>query len=166
MSTRVVAIDGPGGAGKSVLAESLAVELDVAKIVHTDEFASWDDPLDWWPRLLAQVLEPLGRNESSRYQRYDWDEQRLSDWRDVEPAPFLILEGVSSSRESFSRYLAYRIWVETPRSERLRRGLERDGPDRLELWNSWMQSEDAYIARENPMQRADCVIDGMRPLDG
>ena len=59
MSTRIVAIDGHGGAGKSTLAEELAGELGSAQIVHTDDFASWGFPLDWWPRLLDEVLEPV-----------------------------------------------------------------------------------------------------------
>src|SRR5215212_9991964 len=61
MSTRIVAVDGPGGAGKSTLAAALAAELD-APVVHTDDFASWDNPLDWWPRAIHQVLEPLTRD--------------------------------------------------------------------------------------------------------
>ena len=48
MTTRIVAVDGPGGAGKSSLSEWLAGELD-APIVHTDDFASWDNPTSWWP---------------------------------------------------------------------------------------------------------------------
>ena len=65
MTTRIVAVDGPGGAGKSTLAERLAAALENAPVVHTDDFASWDNPLDWWPRLLKDVLEPLSRRDRS-----------------------------------------------------------------------------------------------------
>jgi uridine kinase len=44
MTTRLIAIDGPGGAGKSTLAERLAKQLSGAQIVRTDDFASWDNP--------------------------------------------------------------------------------------------------------------------------
>ncbi|HXR12510.1 MAG TPA: hypothetical protein VN770_09460, partial [Gaiellaceae bacterium] len=47
VGTRIVAVDGAGGAGKSSLAERLASRLG-ASIVHTDDFASWDNPVDWW----------------------------------------------------------------------------------------------------------------------
>jgi uridine kinase len=50
MTTRVIAIDGPGGSGKSTLAENLSPALGHAPIIHTDDFASWDVPLEWWPR--------------------------------------------------------------------------------------------------------------------
>jgi len=46
---------------------------------------------------------------------------------EVAPAEFLVLEGVSASRGAFRPFLAYAIWVETPRAERLRRVLARDG---------------------------------------
>ena len=52
-ATRITAVDGPGGAGKSTLAAALAVELG-AQLVHTDDFASWENRLDWWPSLVAE----------------------------------------------------------------------------------------------------------------
>src|SRR5579875_2493990 len=158
MTTKVIAIDGPGGAGKSTLAERLSDALGNTPILHTDDFASWDNPVDWWPRVITEVLEPLSVNQSGRYQRYDWPSRATAEWHDVPPAPYVILEGVSASREAFRPYLCYTIWVETPREERLRRGLERDGMDARELWEGWMAEEDAYIEREHPVRRADIVV--------
>jgi 2-phosphoglycerate kinase len=40
MPTKIIAIDGPGGAGKSSLAALLAHELGSAPVLHTDDFAS------------------------------------------------------------------------------------------------------------------------------
>lgn len=162
MSTRVIAIDGLGGAGKSALAGKLAPLLE-AEVLCTDDFASADTPLEWWPRLIEQVLVPLSRNEPGRYQRYDWSKGRLAEWNDVAVAPFLVLEGVSSSRAAFAPYLAFRIWVETSRKERLRRGLERDGMDARELWRGWMAAEDAYVSAEHPERGADVVVSGETP---
>ena len=48
---KLVAVDGPSGAGKSTVARSLAEEMG-ATVVPTDHFATWDDPVAWWPRLL------------------------------------------------------------------------------------------------------------------
>jgi uridine kinase len=160
MRCRVVAIDGPSGAGKSTLAARVAAILP-AQVVCTDDFASWEEPLEWWPRLIEQVLDPLSRNQRGRYQRFDWPTGRLAEWHEVPVASFLVLEGVSASRAAFARYLAFRAWVETPREERLRRGLERDGQHAAGLWREWMAPEDAYIATEHPERRADLVVPGV-----
>ena len=165
MTTKIIAIDGPGGAGKSSFAEQLSQKLDNAPVLHTDDFASWENPLNWWPRLLEQVLEPLSRNERACYQRYDWSTKRLAEWHEILPAEYFLLEGVSSSREVFRPYIALSVWIETPRQERLRRGLERDGETARSQWEEWMIHEDEYIEFEHPEQKADLVIKGTEPYD-
>src|SRR5687768_15818090 len=119
--TVVVGIDGCGGAGKSTLAESLRLLIPEAVVVHTDDFAAWNNPIDWWPRLLEQVLLPISEGQPARYQRYDWTEKRLAEWHDVS-APVVIVEGVTATRKEFRPYLAYKIWVDCPRELRLQRG--------------------------------------------
>ena len=162
MKTKIIAIDGAGGAGKTTLAAKLSAALGDAPIIHQDDFASWDNPLNWWPRLIKQVLKPLSKNQTAHYARYDWGgARRLAEWREVQPCEYLILEGVSASREVFRPYLAFSVWVETPRVERLRRGLARDGEDARELWNKWMAEEDKYISREQPQERADAIVNGI-----
>lgn len=160
MRTRIVAIDGLGGAGKSTLAARLSQLVALGRIVHTDDFASWEEPIEWWPRLLAQVLEPLGRNEAAHYQRFDWERRELAEWHEVAPGGVVLLEGVTASRAAFRPYLTFSIWVETPRNERLRRGLIRDGEGALGQWEEWMAAEDAYVAAERPVERADLVVAG------
>jgi uridine kinase len=160
MPTKIVAVDGPGGAGKSTLAARLAEALGGAQIVSTDDFASWSNPLDWWPRLIEEVLEPLARDERSRYRRSRWQSDQPEEWKEVAPAEFVILEGVSASRAAFQPYVTYSIWVETPREVRLQRGLARDGEAARGRWEKWMAEEDAYVARERPRERADAVVRG------
>jgi uridine kinase len=160
--TRIVAIDGPGGSGKSTLAAWLAARLD-AQVIHTDDFAAWDDPVDWWPRLIELALEPLAAGRRARYDPTRWggaERERIV----IEPLGTVIVEGVTASRKAFRSYLAYSIWVETPRDLRLRRGLERDGEAALGAWTDWMEAEDRYIERERPAERGDLVIPGDQDL--
>lgn len=163
MTTRIVGVDGCGGAGKSTLAERLAIPLR-AQIIHTDDFASWDNPLDWHGRLLEQVLEPLARNVAGRYQRYDWHMRALAEWHDVGAGGVVIVEGVSATRAVFRPMLSYSIFVDAPQAVRLARGLERDGPQAIGLWRDWQRAEDEYLATERPAAFADAVLDGTRAL--
>jgi uridine kinase len=170
LSTSVVAIDGYGGAGKSTLASRLGPLLTDqglrVDLVHTDDFAQADIPLNWWPRLITQVLQPLRAGLPARYQRYDWDVQCLAEWHSIEPGGLIVLEGVSSSRNAFRPYLSLAVWVETPVDERLRRGLERDGEAARERWRQWMADETAWGELERPWERADLVVPGVEEQAG
>jgi len=161
---RIAAIDGPGGAGKSTLARRLARAAGNASIVHTDDFASWDEPIEWWPRLISDALEPLAAGRDARYRRYDWDRQAMGGWVETPAAPLVIVEGVSSGRVAFRPFLTFTIWVETPRPLRLDRGLERDGQELRPLWEEWIVAEDAFFAAERPDLAADLVVAGAPAL--
>ena len=155
--TVVIGIDGCGGAGKSTLAAALVERIEGAAVIHTDDFASWDRPIEWWPRLLEEVLLPLSKGEVARFQRYDWITRSLAEWQEVN-APIIILEGVGSTRLEFRQFLAFRVWVDCPRAERLQRGLERDGVQAEGLWRTWMRAEDAYRDAHRPKENADRLV--------
>ena len=160
MLTRIVAIDGLGGSGKSSFALHLSRELGGAVIVQTDDFATWDNPIDWWPDLLERVLIPISRGSAARFERSRWGREADGELVVVEPTEFLILEGVTASRDAFAPYLTYSIWLETPESLRLQRGLDRDGPTAREQWQAWMAHEHCYRSNERPDERADLVVRG------
>jgi len=109
-------------------------------LVHTDDFASADNPLNWWPRMTA-----------ARYQRYDWDSERVAEWHSIEPGGLVLLEGVSS----------WPCGVETPPDERRRRALARDGERMREQWRRWTADEMAWGDSELPWTRADVVVSGV-----
>jgi uridine kinase len=170
--TRIIGIDGHGGSGKSTLAELLAHQLR-AEILHTDDFASWDNPKNWWPELIERVLEPIAAGATTlSYPRSKW-------WPDHHPHPvvnqpvseFMILEGVSSLRKEFRRYLAFGIFVAASREVCLARGIARDAqmgtPEEItELWEQYYKDEESYIQRDDPEKYADVVLDGAIPFEG
>ena len=159
-ATRLVAIDGPGGAGKSTFAARLT-EACHAQVLHTDDFASWDNPLNWWSRLEEQVLGPIAADQVARYQRYDWERRALAEWHEIAPGGVLILEGVSSARAALRDRLSLSVWVDTPRHIRLARGLARDGREAETLWKQWMHDEDAHFSSDRTREHADVIASGI-----
>lgn len=98
--TRLVAVDGPSGAGKTAFAARLADALAAVgsgrvPVVHTDDLLDgWDDQLTFWPRLEESVLAPVRAGRAGAYHRYSWVRRRfLPQPVPVPAAPVLILEG-------------------------------------------------------------------------
>lgn len=164
---RLVAVDGPGGSGKSTFAGRLAAALGGAPTVHTDDFASHDEPTQWWPRLEQAVLRPLAAGRPARFHPYDWVARSRVGLVQIAPAPVVLIEGVSSARAAVRARLTFSVWLQTGRDERLRRGLERDGQDLAGFWAHWMAEEDAFYAADPTADVLDLVVDGapQRPHD-
>lgn len=118
----LVGVDGPGASGKSTLAALLAERLPGAAIVHVDDFyrPSGDERPDGFgadfdlERLERQVLRPAFADGTVRYQRYDWDSDRLAEWHDVPAHIPLVIEGVYSTRAGVRDLYTYRIYCHTP----------------------------------------------------
>jgi uridine kinase len=168
-AARLIAIDGPSGSGKSVLADALLEDLRgagiQAAVVRTDDFATWDDPVSWWPRLVDGVLIPLERNRPGSYRRTEWVDgtPRPGAMITVEVPEVLILEGVSAGRRSIRPRLSTLIWCELPdRAERLERAVARDGTAALEPLRAWQRFEDGWFAIDDPRADADVIVSGSR----
>jgi uridine kinase len=165
----VIAIDGPSGSGKSVLADALYADLTQAGVrtalVSTDDFATWDDPVAWWPRLAGGVLAPLAEGRPGSYQRTEWTNGIPHPGAVVTvPVPeVLLLEGVSAGRRSIRARLTTLIWCELPGvTERLERAVARDGEACREPLRAWQEFEEGWFAVDNPRQAADVIVSGGR----
>ncbi|MFD3870243.1 uridine kinase [Streptomyces sp. NPDC058623] len=159
-------VDGPGASGKSTLAALLADRLDdfdrpsAERPANTDQIAGNFD----LPQLLDQVLRPASAGTIVRYQRYDWDHDRLAEWTELAPGTPLIVEGVHALHPNLAEAYTYRIFCDAPRDLRLRRGLDRDGEEARPLWeDEWMPAEDRYPATHIPQSRAGLVLEGSAP---
>jgi hypothetical protein len=161
-AVRVVAVDGPSGSGKSVLAGRIAGHLRSAglrtAVVPTDDFATWDDPVSWWPRLVAGVLNPLAGGRPGRYRRVEWPAgiPRLGAEVPVDVADVLVLEGVSAGRRSVRPRLSVLIWCEHPHpGQRLERAVARDGEACREPLRAWQRFETGWFAVDGTQVAAD-----------
>lgn len=164
---RLVAVDGPSGAGKSTFARVLLSALTAAgfhaALLGTDDFATWREPVGWWPRLRDGVLEPLARGRAGRYRRTEWPGgvPVPGAFVDVPVPEVLLLEGVSSGRRSVARRLSALIWMEPPDSAtRLERAVLRDGAETRPELVRWQRFERVWFRSDRTGQRADFVLRG------
>ncbi len=169
--TRVLAIDGPSGAGKTTLAAAVATLLDDATpddavptpVVHLDSiYPGWDGLADSIPRLLEWVLKPLAEGRPIGYRRYDWDRNEDAEWIDVRTAPVpsvVIVEGAGAGSLPCAPYLSLLVWMDAPASVRFDRGMARDGDSYRPYWQRWADQEERHFAEHNPRGRADLRLD-------
>ena len=71
-ATRVVAVDGRSGAGKTSLAAALAGLLDAPVVSLEGLYGGWDGLEHGIDLLVSAVLRPLAAGQATRVPRYDW----------------------------------------------------------------------------------------------
>ena len=162
--TRVLAVDGPAGSGKTTLAAQLAEAFDARRlgvvVLHMDDFYEGWEGLrpDLEPRIVAQVFEPLADGRPGHWQRYDWHAARFDEWIDLPVVDVLVLEGCGSGAQAYDSYRSVLVWVEADRETRVARGVERDGEQVLPQWLAWMDREEAHFRLNATRSRADVVV--------
>jgi uridine kinase len=161
---RLVAVDGPSGAGKTTFATRLAERLG-APVVHTDDLLDgWDDQFTFWARLEREVLGPLRCGRAGSYRRYDWHRGQFAGPRvTVEPAHAVLLEGVSSARREIRAELSLGVFVRASPDLRWGRALRREADDSVAFrayLERWRAAEDRHFAEDETAARADLIVDG------
>jgi uridine kinase len=158
-ATKVVAIDGPSGAGKTVFAAALGERLPGAHILHMDDlYPGWDGLDQAVADLHDQVLAPLARGERAAYRRWDWEHDRYAGWQDLPATNLLLVEGVGAGAGPGAELVSVLIWLEADHDVRLRRGIERDGESYLPYWQRWAAQEEALFAADGTHNRADLIV--------
>jgi Uridine kinase len=158
-ATKVVAIDGPSGAGKTDFAAALADRVPSALLLHMDDlYPGWDGLARAVADLHDQVLAPISRGEQATYRRWDWEQNRYAEWHSLPATDLLLIEGVGSGSGPGRQYQSALIWLEADRDERFRRAIERDGESYLPHWRRWAAHEEALFAVDGTRSRADLII--------
>jgi uridine kinase len=164
----VLAVDGTSGAGKTTLARSVALALEVSgpvATVHMDRLCPGWDGLAAAPSLLTtQVLEPLARGRRAAYRVWSWVRDEWSGTREVPPCRFLVVEGCGASVQPAGAYAAVSVFVDADVALRHRRGIARDGEAYRPHWQRWADQETALFTADGTRQRADLVLDTSRPI--
>ncbi|MER7839494.1 hypothetical protein ABTY98_27325 [Streptomyces sp. NPDC096040] len=155
---RLVGVDGHAGSGKTTFAERLATALGGAPVLHLDDIASHEELFAWTGRLLAQVIEPLGRGDTAHYAPYDWRARTFGPPRTLPPAPVILVEGVGAGRRALRPFLARLLWMEVPREDSWTRGRLRDGTEQRDFWAGWVRAEHAHFTEDPSRPYADLLV--------
>jgi uridine kinase len=156
--TRVLAIDGRSGAGKTRLAAELSAELGAAVVSLEDFYDGWDGLDRGIGVLVSEVLEPLAAGRTVRVPRYDWVARTWGEPVVLEPPEVLIVEGVGAGARRAAAFESLLVWLEAPAAVRKQRALGRDGETFAPYWDMWAAQEEAMLARERTQERADVVL--------
>jgi len=159
-ATKVVAIDGPSGAGKTDFAAALAERLPGALVVHMDDlYPGWDGLAQAVADLHDQILAPLARGERAAYRRWDWVHDQYAGWHEVPATSLLVVEGAGAGAGRNADFESVLIWLEADRDVRFRRGIARDAEAFLPHWRRWAEQEETLFRADATRHRADLIMD-------
>jgi uridine kinase len=156
--TRVVAIDGRSGSGKTSLAAALRDQLQAPVVSLEDLYGGWDGLERGIDLLVSAVLEPLAAGQAARVPRYDWVAREWAEPTALAPPGILIVEGVGAGARRAAAFESLVVWLEVPAPVRKRRALDRDGETFAPYWDRWAAQEDSMLARERTPDRADVIL--------
>lgn len=155
----VILIDGRSGSGKTTLARALAAAIDGAQLVRLDDFyPGWDGLDAGSDMVVGSVLHP----ERPAWHGWDWARDRPAGRHPLDPTRPLVIEGCGALSRAARARATLGVWVELDAETRKRRALERDGDGYAPHWERWAAQEEVFIAREQPRDLADIVIDERR----
>lgn len=179
----LVAVDGPGGSGKSTFAAALAQRVPgrPVLVLHADDFfhpsaarhargrlspeGFWLDAYDY-AALGAWVLAPLARGGDGLYRTHAIDHAADRAVRpDVLRAPqdaVVVVEGTFLHRDELVGSWDFSVYLDVPLDESSRRLALRDGIDpdtRHGLLRRYTEAQRLYFAAAAPWERASVVVD-------
>jgi uridine kinase len=160
--TRLIAVDGRSGAGKTWLAGELAAPLG-APVIHMDDLCpGWDGLVAAGDALADWVVGPLGRGEAARWRRFDWEAMSYAEWHTTEAAEVVVVEGCGSVRSALAASYAARIWVEAPAAARQQRLRARADWAAYEPHaRQWAIEEDRLYRAEHTRAHCDVIVESL-----
>lgn len=157
---RVTLVDGRSGSGKTTWATALARRTG-ARLLSLDEvYPGWDGLEAAEAHVIDHVLAPLAEGRDGRYRTWDWARARPGEWRAVDAALPLVVEGCGALSPA-SRSLAHHgVWIELDDAARRARAIARDGEPFAREWERWARQEEWHARLHDPRGCADEVVDG------
>lgn len=162
-STHVIAIDGRAGAGKTTLANELALALSLhreVKVIHLDEiYAGWDLALtQTLTDSLSYIMKSISAERVAMVPVYDWHFGEFDSIREISPCDLIIIEGVGSAQRVVREMATATIWIDVDRKTGLERVLNRDGLAIEDEMNLWQIREEEHFLSDATRENADFIL--------
>ena len=166
----LLAIEGGSASGKTTLSQLLE-RIYGCTVFHMDDF--FLRPEQRTPERFAEpggnvdrerfhedVLLPLSRGETVRYQRYDCHTQSLIPPVDVTPTPLTVVEGAYSMHPLLADFYDLSVFLRISPELQRRRITKRNGPEMAErFFTLWVPLETAYFEAMTPAERCDLILE-------
>jgi hypothetical protein len=160
--SRVVAVDGWSGSGKTSLADRLAPALD-APCVHLDDWVPGWHGLHRSVELLVDwVLRPLADGRPAGWRGWDWHRGEFGPWQSLAPAPggLIVVEGCGAGSSLARPWLSELVWLSADADARARRLRARPDWALYEPWASiWAEQEQSLRNGDDPAVVAGVVVE-------
>ena len=170
-ATKLVAIDGRGGSGKSSFTKALVSinpEYQIIQIDHfpctAEDYAFHDSGTQTridTSRIINEAIEPLLAGDIARYSTTCWwGSNKQQNALSVKPEGVVLLEGCYALLPILRKYYSYSIWIDCAASVALKRAIKRDGEESREAWeNAYYLNEESYIKKFNPKESANLIVE-------
>lgn len=161
--THIIAIDGRAGAGKTTLANELALALSIHRkvtLIHLDEiYAGWKLALgEELTVSLSRILTSISAGEIATVPVYDWATEKFTSTRQISPCDLIIIEGVGSAQRVVRDQATVTIWIDIDPKTGLERVLGRDGVAIKEQMKLWQISEEKHFLADATRENVDFIL--------
>ncbi|HEY3338407.1 MAG TPA: AAA family ATPase [Propionicimonas sp.] len=151
----VVLIDGGAGAGKTTLARQLADHWPTPGVVQV---VGLDELYPGWGGLAAGARAVPDLIRGTGFRTWDWHRGAPGDWRRLNPAQPLVVEGCGAITAASRALAGLAIWLEVDEAARRHRALARDGAEFASHWDDWAAQEAVHWLSDKPWELADLTL--------
>ena len=159
----IIAIDGPAGAGKTTLAQTISLALSPqisTTVIHMDElYPGWEKALGV---ELTQTLTWLTQSHKAKkplkYSSFNWATNEFNASHVVDSTQLLILEGVGSAQRSIEDSLVTSIWLDLDPQIGFQRVIERDGSIITAEMTKWLAMQEQHFVVDQTKERCEFLL--------
>lgn len=159
----IIAIDGPAGAGKTTLAQTISLALSPqisTTVIHMDElYPGWEKALGV---ELTQTLTWLTQSHKAKkplkFSSFNWATNEFNASHVVDSTQLLILEGVGSAQRPIEGSLVTSIWLDLDPQIGFQRVIERDGATISAEMTKWLAMQEQHFVVDQTKERCEFLL--------